>query len=126
MTPQQASQAWLDAVNNHDLDAVLGLYDSAAILLPTFSPRIIRDDTARRAYFERLSKQSGLHVTLHERTFAAQDIGGHAIASGIYRFDMEIDNEPLSFEARFSFFLDPQASRPILHHHSSQIPRNLT
>ncbi len=125
MNPRQVSQAWLDAVNNRDLEAVLALYHSDAILLPTFSPRIIREDNARRAYFERLASQPGLRVTLHERTFAAQDFGGQAIASGIYRFDLEIDSEPLSLEARFSFVLDPQAPRPILHHHSSQIPRNL-
>jgi hypothetical protein len=44
---------------------------------------------------------------------------------GIYCWRFAVDGEPLSFEARFSYFMDTARPRPILHHHSSQIPRML-
>ena len=119
-------QRWLDAVNARDLDAVLALYATDAVLLPTVSPHVLRTDEQRRGYFERLATQPGLRVSLHEKTFALQGCGPVEVASGIYCFRFKIDGEPLSFEARFSYLLDPAASRPIIHHHSSQIPRNLS
>ncbi len=119
-------KSWLDAVNRKDLQSVLSLYADDAVLLPTFSPRVLRTADRRRDYFDRLSRQPGLRVHFHERTFSAQAVGNHAIASGIYRFEMDVDEAHLVFEARFTFILDLQAEQPILHHHSSQIPRNLT
>ncbi len=125
-TPHSICHAWLDAVNRKDLDTLDGLYADDAVLLPTFSPHVLRTGDKRRDYFTRLAGQPGLRVSLHEKTFSQQTCGTLSLASGIYRFLMEIDGEPLAFEARFSFVLDPAAPQPILHHHSSQIPRNLS
>jgi hypothetical protein len=124
-TARTVSDRWLAAVNSRDLDAVLSLYAPDSILLPTFSPHIIRNDERRREYFTRLAERPGLAVSLHEKTFTAQTAGNQEIASGIYCFHMEIDGEPYAFEARFTFVIDPQSVNPILHHHSSQIPRTL-
>jgi hypothetical protein len=125
-TARTVCQQWLDAVNARDLDAVLALYAADAVLLPTFSPRVLRTDERRREYFTRLAAQPGLHVSLHEKTFAVQSVGAVEVASGIYCFRIEIDGEPFNFEARFSYLIDGFAPQPILHHHSSQIPRNLS
>jgi hypothetical protein len=122
---REVCERWLAAVNARDLDAVLALYAPDSVLLPTFSPHLIRDEARRRDYFTRLAARPGLAVTLHERTFTAQDLGELAVARGIYRFQMEIDVEPYAFELRFTFVVDPRAERPIQHHHSSQIPRTL-
>ena len=124
-TARTVCDLWLAAVNNRDLDAVLSLYAPGSILLPTFSPHIIRNEERRREYFTRLTERPGLTVSLHEKTFAAQAAGYHEIASGIYCFHLEIDGEPYAFEARFTFVIDPHSARPVLHHHSSQIPRTL-
>jgi hypothetical protein len=119
-------ESWVNALNTGRLADVLALYAEDAVLLPTFSPRVLRTAERRREYFERLSAQPGLNVSLHENTLRVQNVGTLEICSGIYLFRMEIDEAMLSFEARFSYVIDPQAAHPILHHHSSQIPRNLT
>ncbi len=117
---------WMEAVNARQLEAVLGLYAEDAVLLPTFSPHALRTAAARRTYFTMLTTRPGLRVSLHENTVRVQPAGGKLeIASGIYRFHVEIDDELLVFEARFSLIVDATRPRPILHHHSSQLPRTL-
>ncbi|MBX3747211.1 MAG: DUF4440 domain-containing protein [Verrucomicrobiae bacterium] len=119
--------AWMGGVNGGQIDDVLGLYADGAVLLPTFSPHAITTEEMRRRYFEQLGARPGLNVSLHQRTVREQPLAGSLrVISGIYCFRMEIDGELLGFEARFSYVVDPGASRPILHHHSSQIPRNLS
>jgi hypothetical protein len=125
-TARTVCQQWLDAVNARDLDAVVALYAADAVLMPTFSPHVLRTEEQRRGYFASLAQQAALHVSLHEKTFSVQATGSIKAASGIYCFRFEIDGEPLGFEARFSYVIDQAAARPILHHHSSQIPRNLS
>lgn len=117
--------AWLRAINAGRIDEVVALYADDAILLPTFSPHVLRTPERRRAYFERLAKQPGLEVALHEKTLRVERTGPVQVASGIYSFRFEIDEVPLTFEARFTFVIDATATRPVLHHHSSQLPRNL-
>lgn len=118
-------KTWLDAVNQDRLEDLLALYAPDAVLLPTFSAHILRTEGARRNYFERLSARPSLAVSLHEKTLASSISGDIATASGTYRWDMEDDGVPLGFEARFSFVFDLDSQSPILHHHSSQIPRDL-
>lgn len=119
-------QAWVSAVNAKDVDKILSLYDEASILLPTFSPHTLRTLADRRHYFEVLGSRPGFGVSLHEKTVRVQVLGaGHEVISGIYRFHMDIDEEPLVFEARFSFVVDLSKAAPIINHHSSQIPRTL-
>jgi len=119
--------AWMSAVNSRQIADVLSLYADDAVLLPTFSPNTIRTEEARRSYFEQLAARPGLSVSLHEKTLRVQPVFGRVeIASGIYRFHVEIDGEPLVFEARFSFLVDTARPKPVLHHHSSQIPRTLS
>lgn len=119
-------ETWMRALTERRLDDLESLYAADAVLLPTFAPRALGTPAARRAYFEQLAARPGLRVTVHDRTLRVQSSGGVEILSGIYRFEFEIDEAPLTFEARFSFVVDGAAARPILHHHSSQIPRAVT
>ncbi len=124
--PDKFLNVWMQLVNDRDLDGVLGLYDESAVLIPTFSNRLLSKPERIREYFETLTSRRGLGLTLHERPRILNSISDtiHTL-SGIYRWRFEIDDEPLDFEARFSFILDFARSAPILHHHSSQIPRML-
>lgn len=118
--------AWLAGVNGGAIERVLALYDEQAVLLPTFSNQ--RHDTPDgiRRYFERLAARDGLQVDLHRATMGTLGHGGRLASTwGIYRWCFLVDGQPLAFEARFTFLLDPGHSRPILHHHSSQVPRSL-
>lgn len=117
---------WIDGANSGDVDSLVGMYAQEAILLPTFSPNTTKTQAKRREYFEQLVSRPGLSVHLHEKTFFERKLNDHLFTlSGIYRFSFEVDGEMLSFEARFTCVVDTSRPDPILHHHSSQIPRTL-
>lgn len=119
-------RAWLDYANSGNVSAIVGLYAEDSVLLPTFSPHTLRTEEGRRNYFTVLASRKGFGVSLHEKTVHIQKAGGGIeLITGIYRFQVDIDDEPLVFEARFSYVIDVNQARPILHHHSSQIPRTL-
>jgi len=119
--------AWVDIANRRRPGTVYSLYADGSALLPTFSPHTLRTEDTRKGYFDLLASRPGMEVFLHEKTLRIQSIAPNIeIATGIYRFQFAIDDEPLVFEARFSFVMDLSLEAPILHHHSSQIPRTLS
>jgi hypothetical protein len=124
--PQEVLKEWMAYVNDGDIDHILAMYDARAVLIPTFSNRLLSKPDAIRDYYDRLCSRDELSLALHEKTIAERAVkdGIHALC-GIYAWRFAIDGELLTFEARFSYLLDVSASRPILQHHSSQIPRML-
>lgn len=125
-SPREVLEQWIQAVNGGDVETLLGLYDEGAILIPTFSNRTHNTPAKLREYFERLGSREELSVTLHAKTFVIQDLGNDVfVLSGLYNWRFAVDGELLNFEARFSYAMDLSRSAPILHHHSSQIPRTL-
>ena len=124
--PQAVLKTWMDAVNTGDLEGLLALYDERAVLIPTFSNRLLSRPEVIRDYFSKICSRDELSIALHEKTLNVQQVGGAIYAmNGIYCWRFAVDDELLSFEARFSYMLDLARARPILHHHSSQIPRML-
>ena len=102
-TPETFLKQWMDAVNNGDIDTLLNLYADNAILIPTFSNRILKTAADRQEYFERLATRDDLSVALHEKTLVEQLVNGPiATLSGIYCWRFAIDGQLLNFEARFS------------------------
>ena len=124
--PKQVLKPWLNGVNSGNLNDVVSLYSENAVMLPTFSSKCLATAADIRAYFERLAGQKSLHVQLHEKTLIVQDFSSrlHSI-SGIYGWQFELEGEILNFEARFTFTIDLNLSRPIVHHHSSQVPQTI-
>ncbi len=114
---------WLAAVNAHELEAVLSLYAENSVLLPTFSPGIVNSTDGLHDYFSALASRPGLAVSLSDEAVIYQVAGDQEIASGIYFFHWEIEGERHSFESRFTFVIDSSADRPIIHHHSSEMPK---
>ncbi len=125
-TPNDIIKTWMLAVNKGDLETLLALYDKKAILIPTFSSRLLKTPEDIRDYFEKLASRQDLSVALHEKTQTSQVVDGniHSL-SGIYCWRFSIDEQLLNFEARFSYMLNVALDSPIIHHHSSQIPRML-
>ena len=124
--PNDLLVEWARLVNERRLEGVLALYDESAVLIPTFSNRLLNTPERIGEYFETLCGREGLVLSLHEKPRLVTPVeGGLYALSGIYRWRFEVEGEPLDFEARFSFVLDLERRAPILHHHSSQIPRML-
>ncbi len=125
-TPEAILKSWMSAVNDGDIQRVLALYHDKAILIPTFSNRILKSPEGIREYFERLASRDDLSVALHEKTQVTQIVTNEvATLAGIYCWRLAIDDQLLNFEARFSYVLNLALDNPIMHHHSSQIPRTL-
>jgi len=117
---------WLQAVNNGELENLISLYDKKAILIPTFSNRLLKNPEDIREYFIKLGSRENLSVDLHKKTLIIQKLKYNLYtASGIYCWQFCLDGEQLSFEARFTFIFDLLSASPIIQHHSSQIPRTL-
>ena len=124
--PQDVLVQWMQAVNRGDVESLLGLYDSQAVLIPTFSNRMLHTPDTRREYFEKLGSREELSIALHEKTLIIQNLPNEvSLLSGIYNWRFAVDGEVLNFEARFSCVIDLSKPNPIVHHHSSQIPRTL-
>lgn len=124
--PEDVLKEWMQAINNADVAKLLSLYSEKAVLIPTFSNRVLNTPEKITEYFEKLGSREELSIALHEKTLIVQPINdsGYSL-SGIYCWRFMLDGELLSFEARFSYILDLALPRPIIHHHSSQIPRML-
>jgi len=126
MKPLEVLHQWIMAVNDGNIQGLLGLYKPNAVLIPTFSNRILNTPEKIQNYFENLSDREDLSIALHEKTVIVQEIQDpiYTIA-GIYNWRFSVDGEILNFEARFTFIVDILNHHPIIHHHSSQIPRTL-
>ena len=61
-TPQDVLEQWMQAVNNGDVEGLLGLYDSQAVLIPTFSNRLLNKPDKLRDYFEKLGSREELRA----------------------------------------------------------------
>lgn len=124
--PEQILKEWMQSINSGNLEALLALYDENAVLIPTFSNRLLSRPEALREYFAKICSREELSIALHEKTLNIKLIAGNVHAMhGIYCWRFAIEDELLSFEARFSYVLDLDRPRPIVQHHSSQIPRML-
>jgi len=126
-SPLHVIESWMRHVNEGDIESLLKLYDHGALLIPTFSNRLLNTPEKLREYFERLSSREELSIALHEKTVITQETKDKNVfmVGGIYNWRFAVDGELLNFEARFSYVMDISQSNPILHHHSSQIPRTL-
>lgn len=112
------------AANKRDIESLLSLYNEKAVLIPTFSNRLLNNPNKIKKYFDKLMLLEELSVELHEKTLITQPINESLyVLSGFYCWRFEVDQELLCFEARFTYIIDIKLSSPIIHHHSSQIPR---
>ena len=120
-----ATRAWIDTLNSHDLERILALYDSDALLWGTTSPTI-RDNPAKiRDYFKFLSTAP----THYKAVLGEQHIrvyGEMAVNTGTYTFmgpALDTAGQPVGRPARFTFVYRQAKGRwLIVDHHSSALP----
>jgi len=126
-TPENILERWIEYVNKLEVENIVDLYDNESILMPTFSPHRISIPQQIKEYFRQLSTRKNMSVELHSGTLKKTEIGENKyILSGIYSFHFVVDDVGLTFPSRFTFILDVTREKPIIHHHSSQMPRTLT
>jgi len=125
--PEEVLFQWVSRVCCGNPADIAALYHEDAVLIPTFSPHTVTTREGIKSYFEQLATRDGLGVRLHNKALRKQPLSEtlHTL-SGIYSFEFEVDQVLLSFPSRFSFVIDISCQRPIVHHHSSQVPRNLS
>lgn len=116
--------AWITAINDRAVEDLLPLYNEGAVVLPTFAPKIADDPQAIRAYFENLASRSEFGVKLDENSFREQRIGYLSVICGLYAFTLGEGKDTKFWASRFSFVLDLSQEHPILHHHSSALPKS--
>ena len=126
-TPEKILDRWIEYVNKREVESVVNLYEEKSMLLPTFSPHCMSKPEQIKEYFMQLSARKDIRVELHEETIKKTKIDEHTyIMTGIYSFHFVVDDANLTFPSRFTFVLDVSSEKPIIHHHSSQIPRTLS
>lgn len=121
---QEQLQKWVDAIKARDAAKIVALYDDQAVLLSTFDPKPIVDQTARLAYFEGLTKKDALSVKLNENFY--EENGDIAIANGTYTFSYKDEaGKTVEVPARYSFVFENEADEgwEIESHHSSLLPK---
>ncbi|HEY7250948.1 MAG TPA: SgcJ/EcaC family oxidoreductase [Methylomirabilota bacterium] len=116
------TQAWIDALNSHDTERVVALYDSDALLWGTVSPTIRDTPAAIREYFKGLPNMPPeFKGSIGEQR--VRIYGDIAINSGTYSFNNVRDGKPVTTAARFSFVYRNRDGRwLIVDHHSSAVP----
>ncbi len=125
-SPKQVLELWVNGINSRKLHDVVDLYDENAIILPTFSNKCLSNSDAIRGYFEKLSSFKDLNVVVHDNTLLVQRLSPELYSiSGNYFWRFMVEREVLGFEARFTFTINIKHTKPIIHHHSSQIPETL-
>ena len=116
--------AWVDSVNNGDLEGLIGMYDESATLLPTLSAHQASTPAAIRAYFVNLTAKPALSVELDHDTLTEYLLSETVTCiCGYYTFSYEEDAAVRIIPSRFTFVVDKTIDHPIIHHHSSQIPQ---
>jgi hypothetical protein len=126
-TPEEILEGWMEYVNKLEVERVVSLYDNRSTFLPTFSPHCISKPQQINEYFRQLTTRKNMRVELHPKTLRRMEIGENTyIMTGIYSFHFVVDDANLTFPSRFTFVLDISKEKPIIHHHSSQIPRTLS
>ena len=113
----------MDAVNQLNLEGICDMYAEDAVLVPTFSDSFCMTPETRRDYFTMLGSRPGLQVEVIEDTLTFQKVGtGLYVTGGIYTWSHDPGEGRISMAARFSYVVDLNQSKPILHHHSSEVP----
>ncbi|MBN2202444.1 nuclear transport factor 2 family protein [bacterium] len=124
MKPERIITQWMKMVNERNISGVLHLYDRQSVILPTFSDRIQDTPSKKKEYFRKLLHRRQLSISIHPRSIRTHAIGPTShVVSGLYRWKFDVEGELITYEARFTFVVDSAKSAPIVHHHSSQIPR---
>ena len=110
---------WATAFNSNDVEALVSLYASEAILVGSTGLTLNVGSEAIRGYFARLAK-SGDKVVIGDRNIIVLD-DNVSYATGFYEFSAVRNGEVKTSWAGFSMILVKHANDWLIaHHHSSE------
>jgi uncharacterized protein (TIGR02246 family) len=117
-------ERWSEAFNSGDVEQIVGLYTSDALVLGTLSPDLTSTPEDLRAYFQ-TAAAAKLRVKLGDHSAVAISPDAVAIA-GFYDFLRPgPDGQPVVVPARFSFVIVKKDGLwRVAHHHSSLRPKH--
>jgi uncharacterized protein (TIGR02246 family) len=120
-----ATKAWADAMTSHDIERVLALYDSEAVLWGTRSGKLRDNPQTVREYFNVLKTvPKSYKAALGEQRIRVY--GDTAINTGTYSFSETRDGKEIVRPARYSFVYRNRGGRwLIVDHHSSAVPEEV-
>lgn len=108
---------WANAINKHDLDALLSLYHEDSVMIPAFSTRVRTGKLEIKDLYRDLFEKDDLHVNLEK--VATQQVNGFKIDNGSYKLTWKSQGFTHDNLLRFSFVLKDGL---IMTHHSSINP----
>ncbi|MFT4737071.1 MAG: MFS superfamily sulfate permease-like transporter [Cyclobacteriaceae bacterium] len=108
---------WKQAINNHDIDALMSLYADEAVMIPAFSTRIRSNKDQIKDLYRDLFEKSDLRVL--SSSVGTQKINGLKVDSGQYKMKWDAQGFEKSNDLRFSFVIK---EGKIISHHSSLDP----
>ena len=113
---------WVKYFNENNALGILTLYDANACLIPTFSSDISTNNKTIKGYFSKLFTKQSISVTIEESKVDKLNTTNYQIIFGVYTFTYMVEGTLITAPSRYTFFLDLERSKPILHHHSSMLP----
>lgn len=114
---------WAAYVNSGDIDAVVNLFAVDAVLLPTFSAKILNNTETIRNYFSMLAARPGAGVEIDETSIVTTETTADAVSiAGKYTFYFDEEGKRTAYPSRFTFVMVLNKDRPISHQHSSELP----
>ncbi len=112
---------WVQAVEKHDAEKVVSLYDADSVMLSAFAVDPITTHAGLMEYYKKVVNEPGISIDV-----TAQDIrtfGNVAVNTGLYTFHWVQDGETMDVPARFSFvYVLKNGKWSIISHHSSRVP----
>lgn len=113
---------WVKYFNENNALGILTLYDANACLIPTFSSDFFTSNKTIKGYFSKLFTKQLISVTVEENKMDELNTTNCQIIFGVYTFTYMDEGTLITVPSRYTFLLDLERSRPILHHHSSKLP----
>jgi len=113
---------WVKYFNEYNALGILTLYDTNACLIPTFSSIYFTSNKTIKGYFSKLFTKQLISVTVKESKMDELNTTNCQIIFGVYTFTYMVEGTLITVPSRYTFLLDLERSRPILHHHSSMLP----
>jgi len=115
-------ELWMHTICQGSVGGVLSLYWPKAVLVPTYSDRVLSGHHELAKYFKMFLGKEGLCGQIDG--LIEQDLGSVKSISGIYTFRWMDSGRPKSVVARYTFVLTPASGNHwrIVTHHSSEMP----